>query len=141
MRTETSWSFISPTPLIFHDSKTNTDLCFWNGVGITRNYGRMLVGTLWCSIYYPITVKKAAWEEYKRAYLANAFLTTAWDGIIDNYDEVSFLTFIPRLICKKDQQFFSRLKDRYSPEEAFAWFEKKHLIDMSDPEEALANEQ
>ena len=141
MRTETSWSFISPTPLLFHDQKTNIDLCFWNGVGITRNYGRMLTGTIWCNIYYPITVKKAAWDEYKRAYLANAFLTTAWDDVLDNFNESSFLTFIPKLICKKDTQFFKRLKDKYSAQEAMSWFEKDRIVGIFDNEECLNNEE
>lgn len=129
MRSELAWTHISPLPIIIRDKKTNIDLCLWNGVCLTRNYGRLITGTVWCSIYWPNSVKETAWQEYQKAYYANAFLTRKWDSIVENQSAETFLSWITRTVSSKDKEFWIKLKSKYSAFEALSWFEKERLLE------------
>jgi hypothetical protein len=129
MRTEQSWSYISNLPVVIRDSKTNIDICFWNGIALTRNYGRMLVGSIWCDIYYTQSVKDAAWNEFSKAYFANVFETNnKWNMTLENVDSSNYMNYIQRKICKGNTGFFPSLKEKYSAEEAISWFEYDRII-------------
>lgn len=122
MRSESSWSFISPVPFNLYVPECDGHLTYWNGIAMTRTYALMIYGLVWMSIYPTESQKKEAWKEYIRIYKSNGFLTQAWDNILISTSYQTFHNHLIRYINSKDQDFFVKLKNKYTPNEALLWF-------------------
>lgn len=86
---EHSWSLIDPRPVVFYDEKTATDLCVWNGIYMGRNEALIIASSKFMNLYATPGMKLKAYQEFKRAYLGNAFEHSKWDGYFDRVIEPS----------------------------------------------------
>lgn len=136
MRTELALTYISPKPYLVKDSLTGIDLCFWNGVCLTRNYGRAIAAEIWCNLYQSEIVKEALYQEHVRAYYAGAFKTDKWDANFKKQTSQTMYTLLKSYLSKNnstvnkkqyDGNFLVNLKNQYTAQEALSWFEKDRV--------------
>ena len=135
MRTELALTYISPKPILVKDGQTGIDLCFWNGVAMTRNYARTIAAEIWCNIYQSETVKQALFQEHCRAYYSGAFKTNKWDNLLEKQTAQTMYTLLKNYLYKNhltkkhlDGDFLQKLKKQYTAQEVLAWFEKENVI-------------
>lgn len=131
MRSEAAWSYLDPKPICIYDPKYDAHLVYWNGVGMTRSYALMIYSSVWMQLYFPDSAKKVAWEEFNKIYRSGAFSTRAWDHTIDSKDWSNFHNLLIKFISKKDPNFFTQLKAKYSPDQAISWFLPSKEIQVS----------
>lgn len=125
---EKAWTFLDPKPIVIYESKYDTYICYWNGVGLTRSYALMIWAEIWCSVYSGQSAKDVAFKEFEKLYKSNGFEHKNWDDSLSKHNSNSYYSFIKHLITKSDIYFFKKLKDNYSAKEVLGWFDPNKTI-------------
>lgn len=138
MRDDCAWSLLDPRPLVIYDSTWDAHLCFWNGVGMTRSSALLIYSQMWLNSYAALSARTAAYDEYKRLYLAGAFHTTDWDKTLYLTPAMLHSRLIS-LICKKDQNFFENLSSKWTAPQALQWFSNSRVKSSTRPHQLSAH--
>lgn len=140
MRTELALTYITHKPVLVRDRHTGIDLCFWNGVSMTRNYGRTIAAEVWCNLFQSEHIKTKLLNEHRRAIHAGAFQTDKWDNLVLKQNPDSMLSLLKQYLSvnhsnknhnkgyDKNRDFLQLLKKQYTAQEALSWFEKNHIV-------------
>lgn len=132
MKSELMWSKLSPTPIVSYDQHTDSYLCCWNGVVMTRTYALLITSIVWFECYSTETVKMAAYNEYLKAYKSNAFQTKEWDIILQNNNHHNMVSYLTSLIVMDDREFLKNLKIQYTPQQALNWFNPSNIAHFEE---------
>lgn len=122
MRSEAAWSHLDPKPICLYDPRYDAHLTYWNGVATTRSIALLIYAQIWTKMFPSESQRLAAFEDFLRIYRAGGFGTRAWDKQVNSRTAYSFHTYVCGLINAKDPNFLSRLEEKYTPQEALAWF-------------------
>ncbi len=127
---EHSWSLLTDRPLFLYDPHYDARLCYWNGFATTRSYAAMVIANIFCGITVGQSQKQAAWDQYLRYYSSGAWGHHDWDSTVDGSDADRFYHVVLKYINNggtNRENFFQLLKQRYTPQQAFAWLKPTKL--------------
>jgi hypothetical protein len=125
MRNEAAWSILSPTPVCVRDEITDIDICFWNGVPLTKSYALLIFSSIWMNIKPSPAQIEHANDEYIRAVNTNAFGHGPKDTskIYQSFgDYKSTFSYLIYLVKGNDEKFFDKLCESYTAKDALVWF-------------------
>ena len=113
-----SWSLLDPRPICFYEPHTGTDLCVWNGVYMTRTQAMMIACEKYMGIWPTPTMKNRAWNEFVKAYFANAFGHKNWTGTLTKVNHGSdHYNMLKRMLVGH----LNKMQD-YTGPEVMSWF-------------------
>lgn len=121
MRSEVSWSYLSPRPMFFKNEEYDAHICFWNGIAMTRSYALIITGLVWNNIYPSQSMRTVAWDEFVKVYSLGVFEDYKWDNYVSTF-KPSHHNYLMQLIGKNNPKILTDLAANYSPQTAFSWF-------------------
>lgn len=95
MRTEASWSLLTPKPIVLYSKKLDKHIVYWYGVGMSHGEALLLAG-ITMGIYPSPKMKAETYYEFETIYLSNGFKTRSWDKLscMDPYAHLGYLSRI-----------------------------------------------
>ena len=84
LRNEAMLSFVSDQPYCFHHLPSNTHICFWMGLGITRAQAMLMIANWKELAFINTSTVVAASREFKDAYVHGAFGEVDWRYVLDD---------------------------------------------------------
>jgi len=94
LRNEAMLSFVSDQPYCYHHLPSNTHICFWMGLGMTRAQAMLMIADWKELAFINTNTKIAASAEFRDAYVHGAFGNVDWryaldDGPVTHYNKLS----------------------------------------------------
>lgn len=124
MREESAWSLLTPTPVCLYHPKSDAHIVYWHGVGMSRSSALILMCQIWGLSYPTEKMKRAALEEFTRAYYLGAFGDVDWEtsfrGNNPSYYHNRLLNW---MFKNKDANSVAlELRSCYTIQKAMEWF-------------------
>ena len=118
-RPQMTWSRLTPIPVTAYHPQSDSHIAYWNGIGMVRASALLIVNGAWGLSHATPKMRRAAYDEFRRAYKLGAFgdVRWGWDDSPQGYS-----AGLVRWICKADARFLQDLAQQYTVQEALGWF-------------------
>lgn len=117
MRSEQSWSLLTPKPVLVYLSKLDEYIVYWNGIVMPHSMA-LCMSMEYFGVWPSPEMKTALEKNYERIYYANGFDTRAWDSRVSSSPIYPYLKRI-----MKDH--LSKTMENRTAQETLDWFDYK----------------
>ena len=100
LRNEAMLSFMSDQPYCFHHIPSDTHICFWMGLGMTRAQAMLMISNWKELAFINNSTVVAASTEFKNAYVHGAFGDVDWRYVLDDGPNVHFTRLMSKTWAK-----------------------------------------
>lgn len=115
-----AWSMIDPRPGFYYHPRSDTHLCYWQGVAMVRSHALMIVAGAWEMMYLNDRMRNAAYDEFKRACRLGAFGNVDWLSYSEG--AYGYHARLVRWLTKRNPNLLTQLRDDYTIKHALEWF-------------------
>lgn len=123
-----SWSILTPVPQCVYHQLSDSHLVYWQGIAMTRLHAMMIIQEQWINSYPTPYMKQMAYKEFLRSYWAGAFGSVIWNLTLESIDTPdAYMTFLRKILVRKNKDLFENLKAQYSIKDAMLWFANSNL--------------
>ena len=115
-------SMLDDKPCFYYHPRSNTVICYWRGVAMTRKQAIALIGRHWGMTWATKEISEVTWIEYLNAYKMGAFGDANWDNRIgSSLIKSNHIDRMGQYVAKRDEKFFPELVRKYSREQVLEW--------------------
>ena len=126
--TQISWSLINPQPTFYLHKPTDSHICYWRGIAMTRNQALMIIMHHWLACYTPNRLKQIEFQKFKRCVSMGTFGDVHW--YLNDFNYAAHYNKLQQWIVKNsDANFFQTMSERHSIQEALCWLTDEDTID------------
>ena len=122
-----NWSRMDPRPNFYYHARSNTVVCYWQGIVMTQTQALLVVSGAWGLTYPTPAMKQQVFDEFMRAYYLGAFGNPSWSSMIDSLDPASHQSILIRWLHRNNDNLFKDLTNTYTIQEALGWFTKDRV--------------
>jgi hypothetical protein len=125
-----SWSILSPTPQCYYHAPTCSHVVYWQGIAMTRVHAMMLIQQEWVQSWATPEMKVGSFKEFKRVYLTGGFGKVKWHTVDLGFE--NYMGQLRKMMIKNDVEFFNKITQQYTIQEAMMWFADKNRELITD---------
>lgn len=114
-----SWSILDPKPNFYIHVPSNSHICYWQGIAMTRNQALMILLCQWNQAWPSPDVKKVEWANFRRAYAMGAFGGVHWR--LEDFNETSHFNRLIAWVQRDNSNLLTQLGESYSFQQALEW--------------------
>lgn len=125
-------SKLDDKPAFYYHAKSNTKICYWNGVAMTRNQAVAVIAKVWGFTWVTREMQHSTWQEYLWAYKTGAFGHDKWGYLFQNFivNKDNHINKMISWLSANDKEFPMRVSMKYSKQEALEWIFDTDLAEI-----------
>ena len=118
-----AWSKMDPRPNFYYHKRSDTVICYWQGVSMTQTQALLIVSNFWNLTYPNPIMKQLSFKEFHNAYLLGAFAHRNWDFTVHNSDfQREHISKLIQWLNKSNPNLKTDLLNTYTIKQALGWF-------------------